>query len=510
MIDEMMRAAAHTADTSRAEIMRRACLYYSDQGDAPLKKTKQGIDDNVLTNYAELIVDKGVSFLFGDELKIEVGAEAKDGETKDTSGEDALEAVWGDDVRSEDLIDMATNGGIFGHVWAQIVVENKIPRVVVLDPLNMSAVWDAHDVKKVRLFRNQYNTFDEQGRAMVCRQDTIREGERWVIVDSESKGAGAWREVKRVDWLYDFPPIFHTKNLPNANMFYGRADLRLGVLRLVYYISRADSLINRILRIHAHPKTIAYGISPQDLKLGTDDVLFLEEYETEIRNLEMQTDLKASMDFRDRLRRSLAEVSHVPEVTTETKSLGTLSGRAMHMLYAPLIDVSKKKRRLYGRMIKELCRALLVIQGKADEAKRIVIHWGDMLPADEKEAVEIAVMKKEIGYSDATLIRQTGGDPDKEKTQRETQVSDFAQARGKAFDAGQGDDVYSTTRGGVGVGAEMDADDLKKRVDAAGALIRAGFDAEGSLSICGLDPVKHLGLLPVTLRAEGALQEATV
>jgi HK97 family phage portal protein len=46
----------------------------------------------------------------------------------------------------------------------------------------------------------------------------------------------------------------------------------------------------------------------------------------------------------------------------------------------------------------------------------------------------------------------------------------------------------------------LDADTIVKLVNAASALIRSGFDPEGALTAVGLDPVKHLGLLPVTVQ----------
>ena len=44
------------------------------------------------------------------------------------------------------------------------------------------------------------------------------------------------------------------------------------------------------------------------------------------------------------------------------------------------------------------------------------------------------------------------------------------------------------------------ADDLAKKATAAGVLIRAGFDPEAAMATAGLDPIKHSGLLPVTLQ----------
>ena len=46
------------------------------------------------------------------------------------------------------------------------------------------------------------------------------------------------------------------------------------------------------------------------------------------------------------------------------------------------------------------------------------------------------------------------------------------------------------------------ADETAKLVSAAGSLIRAGFEPTAALQAVGLDPIQHLGLLPVTVREE--------
>jgi hypothetical protein len=50
------------------------------------------------------------------------------------------------------------------------------------------------------------------------------------------------------------------------------------------------------------------------------------------------------------------------------------------------------------------------------------------------------------------------------------------------------------------VSSEMDPADLNDRVAAATALVRAGYDPEEALVLCGLDPIEHGGLLPITLK----------
>jgi hypothetical protein len=54
------------------------------------------------------------------------------------------------------------------------------------------------------------------------------------------------------------------------------------------------------------------------------------------------------------------------------------------------------------------------------------------------------------------------------------------------------------------VAEESNASDLQIRGNYAGVLIRSGFDPTDSMAAAGLAPVKHLGLLPVTLQPPAA------
>lgn len=68
---------------------------------------------------------------------------------------------------------------------------------------------------------------------------------------------------------------------------------------------------------------------------------------------------------------------------------------------------------------------------------------------------------------------------------------------------GQASPHDGTTAGGGALGmlAGVDAaKDLQARVSSATALIRNGFDPAASLLAVGLDPIQHLGLLPVTVQ----------
>ncbi|MFN7948369.1 MAG: phage portal protein [Blastocatellia bacterium] len=427
-----MQQQQDTAEWDRRVRMAQALAAYDGDGPKPLKVRAGEPDDNVAVNYAAVIVDKAANFLFGKDLKIEIGTES------DNSGEAYLDEVWPSEQRSEDLIDLGTNGAIFGHAWVRIAITaDGHPRVVIPDPLNLSAQWAADDWREIIRYRHEYNTTDGSGTPVICREDTDREGDHWVI--RQYRATENSRNFERVGedviWPWQFAPILHCKNLPRASEFYGRPDLTRDILTLISALARVDSLINRIIRLHGYPKTIARGMRVQDLQIGVDGTLFLPSLDAQIANLEMQSDLAASMNFRKQLREALAELSQVPEVaTSKMEHVGQLSGRALQILYGPLIERTQTRRRLYGRLLKDLIQALLVVGRQTEQP--VTLHWPDLIPGDEKETAETLLLLKQLGVSEDSILRKLGYDPEAEKLKRQAETSQAATAMMDAFNQG--------------------------------------------------------------------------
>jgi len=457
-VQQTLITDAQLAENKRRQLMTRACLAYQGEDlviNRPLKTEAGDADDNVAINYSETIVDKGVTFLFGQDTKISIG----DSQNANPKADEYLEQVWPEDVRAEDLIELATNGGIFGHVWAKIVIEAGTPRVVVGDPECYTAEWAADDYKQVLQYFNTWRTTVD-GKPVLRRERTFRvSDDAWhIVLEQSTPDAPTWTAIgEPYLWPFPFSPVVHCKNLPTPNQFYGKPDLTLSVLQLMYYINRTTSLIARIIRRHASPKPYATGVTKQQLEIGTDKMLFLPHHEAKLQLLEMTGDLEESRNFRKDLREALAEVTHVPEVTTgKTDNVGQLSGRAMRILYGPLIDQTVKKRRPYGRLLKQLVGNLMVIgqmapakaEANGGQAVKVNVQWGDPLPADEKEQAEVAVMKKQVGFSNDTLIKQLGGDPETERTQRKKDAKEAAAAMMNELD-----------RGGAGLPGDDPADE---------------------------------------------------
>lgn len=426
-LDALWQQTAGALAWDRASRMRLALEAYSDNLPRPLRVRPDQPDDNLQTNYIRSIVERTVSFLLADGPSIEIGG------PDDDRGEEYLARVWPEDERAETLYDAATNGALFGHVFLRFSIEGGIPRVIVVDPMSIEVEWDPQDYTRVTRYIRQWSALTAQG-AEAFRESVERTATGWTITLAQAQGT-TWRVIERAEWRYQVPPIIHCKNLPAPNEFWGAPDITRGILRLNHYINRVDSLINRILRLHSYPKTIAIGVEESDLRIGVDGVIFLPDASQKIQNLEMQSDLSAALAFRDRLLQQLARLSGIPDLGND-ESVGTqVSGVALKMRYKTLLDRTRTKRALYGRLIRQAVVGLLEIGGLFDLARpeMVTLHWPEALPVNDREMVDIALEKRQLGYSMDTLIRQTGGDPaleaEKRRLEQEEQQS--------AFDAGR-------------------------------------------------------------------------
>jgi hypothetical protein len=451
-------AGGNSEAIARLSAAANALTYFEGYAPQTLKVEFDKPDDNVHINYAEVIVSKGVAFLFGENLKISIGTD------EDKSGEELLEQLWPEDARAEDFTEAATEGGISGDVYLKISIQaDGKPRVTVGDPNTYQVETDPHDVTRARRFVCQYEipgTGDNSAvyrfqapsgnKNILYKEETTRaaDGKSWQIQEFHSyNGGNSWSPVSDgVTWNFSFAPIFHCKNLPNSKSFHGRADLRHDVLRLISAISRIDSLCNKVVRAHSTPKPYATGLRKQDLEMGTDKMMYLPaqgigNIEPKLALLEMKGDLSGAREFRKDLREGLAEMTKVPEVASgKLPKVGAIPGVALRIMHGPLLDQTKVKRRLYGKMIKDAVIALLTVAGKSELAKSVQLHWGDPLPSNEVEAVAVAEGKKRLGFSEQTLISELGGDAAKEKEQRANDSQTMASTMLGAFDNGAGAD----------------------------------------------------------------------
>jgi hypothetical protein len=432
---QMWMAGIVAEERARLERYQKTWDAYFGAFPPALKVRPGGADDNVAVNYVRLVVDKGVAFLFGQAVQWEM-----DGETQErTPGEawlDECVRVNGGQLFFQKL---ATNGGVCGHAFVKIVpptVSGGYPRLINLSPEYVTVVCDPDDIDLVHRYIIQYPAKGKEGESLVVRQVIERDaGGRWTVTDEVSVNNGRWETRQAIVWPWDWPPILDTQNLPSPNEYYGLADVEEDVLKLNYAINFTLSNLQRIIRFHAHPKTWGAGFNAQALRVGADETIVLPAGAT-LNNLEMQGDLSSSIAYYERLREALHETAHVPEVATgRLDNAGALSGVALRILYQPLIDRTEQKRLTYGGLVVELFRRLLDMAGYGAD-NLVTLTWPELAPENRLEVLQAALLERQIGVSDDTLLRGLGYDPDQEREKRETGGDAFGEQLLTAFDRG--------------------------------------------------------------------------
>jgi len=386
--------------------------YYNGKHKKPLKVKPGEADDNVIVNLSKLIVDKGVSFLFGKDVQFEL----EEGAT--TPAEQWLADCWRRNRKMSFLQEVALNGAVCGHFFIKIIPDGLgrgVPRLINLDPAYVRPVWDADDYRKVLWYKIEYTAYNPNGpspihkKQMISRMEDLNGVTRAWRLEWYEAVRGRKYELVRADiWPHPWPPIVDGQNLPAPNEFFGKSDLEDADLNDA--INFAASNILRILRFHAHPKTVGRGLRASDIDIAPNEMICLPSPDSDVFNLEMQSDLSSSRQFWLDLMDIYREVTRTPHINPGRVNVGALSGFALRILYGPLLEKTETKRRLYGDALIELNRRLLDLGGFGPD-HWVRIHWPDPIPFDPKQETEALKADRELGIvSRETLASRRGYD----------------------------------------------------------------------------------------------------
>ncbi len=442
--DEMWIRRAIDEDMRRlAEISAAWDAYYGVNQETlrPAKNEPHSASstDNVALNFAQFIVDTSTFFLFGEDLQYDL--DINTGPSERTPDEAWLDGMWAANKKMAFLQKLAMNGGVTGHAFVKIKPPKPgqiYPRLINLSTEYVHVITEPDDIDEVRRYIVQYAAIDPvNGDRLVLRQIIERnDNGRWQVRDQESRNDGPMRTVQEGLWPWEWAPIVDCQNLPAANEYYGRSDIQEHAVKLSRSINFVMSNLQRIIKFHGHPKTWGQGFKHDELKIGVDETIVLPQNAT-LQNLEMLSDLSSSIELYARLKEALHQITQTPEVAAgKLESAGNLSGVALKILYGPLLAKTAVKRTLYGPLIQEIHRRTLDMAGRRSD-QETQIHWPDALPGDALAERQTALIDKQLGVSDDTLLQQFGYDPDAEREKRQQNVTDMADAMLGAFDRGE-------------------------------------------------------------------------
>lgn len=475
---------AREDEADRLQRYSRAWDAYDGEGPLPFDDEDGQAKDNVRLPYAELLVDKVVSFLAGkggveiqldpvtDEAAEDEVDDAEDPEeSEDQDGDDerdreaeidaareraraALDEVWPEEDRHVDFHNLATNGGVCGHAWLRIYEDG---RVAVLDPSTVTVVWSADDIGIVERYLIEWNAIDDDGLAVARRHriepDDPGSPSFWTIYDEELDDDFGWVEVADEDpdgdeeveteqWAHAYPPIVGCQNRPAPNTFYGRPTLTPAILDLIEQLESVASDMRRIVRLHGHPLVYALGLSPdqvQELSVAIGEMIVLPKTQggenPGFGALEVAELTSAFMLYKE-LKAALFEGTKVPRVALgDRDKSGALTGVALQIEYAPLVELIDTMRLTYGATLRQVTERILDLRGIPNV--RVTLGWPNILPTDEVAATESAEADLRMGIvSKQTIAEKRGYDWEVEQQRLAEQRDLDATALRKAFDDG--------------------------------------------------------------------------
>lgn len=375
-------------------------------------KPKPGrTDDNVYINFSGLVIDRSISMLFGKGIEFDLP-----GEGNDTPEDLYINEVWDANKREIFLHRMALlasedGTGYVKLVQGGIVGDNaELPRFVLVDPKWVTMDTNPEDFEQVIRYTIRFDTIGPDGKILARKQvHEVQDNEKWLISDYQLSSAtgGRWELMQEEGWPYNWAQIQHFQNLPSADSVYGTPDLTDDLLRLQDKLNFVASNINKIIRLHAHPKSIAYGIGTDNkdvIDSGVGELIMANDPSAFWNNIEMQSDLSSSANFFLTLRQAFFDIARTVDIDSVSDKLGALTNFGLRVLYQDAINKIETKRQLYGGAITELNKRLLILNGMNPDPGTII--WKDTLPENGLEVSQELKTDIEMGI----LSKQSAAD----------------------------------------------------------------------------------------------------
>lgn len=272
-----------------------------------------------------------------------------------------LDRIWNvDNDKQTTLWQMAENGGVTGDSFVKIAYEapwvdsvgtDHAGRVRIL-PLNSAQVfpeYHPHDRDRLLRVKIKYKFWG-----------TSLEGTRQVYTYTEIITA-EWLEEYINDELLDARanplgeiPIVHITNVSVSGSPWGLSDI-VDLIPLNREFNEQATNISDIISYHAAPVTIITGAKASNLEKGPRKIWGGLPKDAAVFNLENGVDLQWPIEYLNFLKRSMHEISGVPESALgQMQPISNTSGVALAIMYLPVVQKSKIKHMQYGKGLQKI------------------------------------------------------------------------------------------------------------------------------------------------------------
>lgn len=392
--------------------------------------TDLGERPQITENYCRAFVNKFSAFEFGTGFSIKSDFEDNNAKTPVT---DFLKKVWNNNKKDILCTEFGQTKSVTGMGCFQVIFEQpkdiddpfeeypkgrvriiSIPRHIVFPR------FDSHDKDKVTEVLIAYPVEVEtkspllrtvQRKQVLYKQTWTKD--KIVIEDGVN-------DPKIIPNKYKVIPFVFVSNFPLAGrpVTEAQSDLE-DLIPLNIELNTKTSDVSEIIDYYSAPVTVLYGAKVSSLEKGANKMWGGLPKDARVQNLELQSDLGASNNYRADLKTAMHEIGGVPEGALGGKqAISNTSSVALHIANSPIIERVRTKRTYTAEGIKQVNKLILYI---AKQEKLITqpegienvdfytttVTFPDILPKDklmELQQIQIE-MKQGLEYRKKAMER---------------------------------------------------------------------------------------------------------
>jgi hypothetical protein len=322
---------------------------------------RQAGESSIVLNYYRAITDFIINFTFSK------GVQFRSEKATEAIVPSLLERVWEiDNNKSTVLWEIGQQGGVSGDCFIKVAYEEgyKDPagmihpgRVRIL-PLNSSFAFPEfhpHDRERLIRFKLKYRFWG-----------TSLEGTRQVYTYTEILTDDMIEEYINDELIDSRPnplgviPIIHIPNVRVSGSPWGLSDCN-EIININRTYNEVATDIADIVNYHAAPVTVITGAKASQLEKGANKVWGGLPKDAKVMNLEGGgTGLKGAMDFMDRLKKAMHEMTGVPETALgQAQPISNTSGVALSIQFQPLMNRYHQKIVQYAHGLERVNELIL-------------------------------------------------------------------------------------------------------------------------------------------------------
>lgn len=342
-------------DSERLAKIRRAWNFYEGyhwEDIPPIDKPE------ITENYCRAFVNKFVSFELGEGFNTKYSEAMRDLEVNEEGDtiEDYLDKVWDFNNYRTFCIELGQSKSITGDAWIQVRHFSKdelddpfdeypkgMIKVMVVPTNIVFPEYDTYDRSKLTKLTVMYPV-EREDKSPILRRHKIS---KVIYKQVWTKDEVAIYEGKDLIALipndYGVIPFVQIKNYPVAGKSDGISDLE-DLIPLNTELNMKKSDISEVIDYHSAPITVVYGARISTLEKGANKVWGGLPKDSRVQNLELDSDLGASLAYIDRLKTAIHEIGGIPEgALGGSQQISNTSGVALQFVNMPLIERTNVK-----------------------------------------------------------------------------------------------------------------------------------------------------------------------